>query len=563
MSAVGLLLLACTNQAPADSATKDRSAWYADWDADGFGDPASDSFAAAAPPGFVSNADDCDDTRPDVAPGAPEFCDGVDNNCDGVADPADSVGAPEWWADSDGDGAGDPEHATVACEAPPGTVRAGERDCDDADATIAPGAADACGDGVDADCDGFDDLCGRERSLGLAAWWIEGDTIGGRLGSTVALARDGTREAAVSLAPVHDDTPCLGLVIAGDVDGPLTPADAAAQIADVCAIWSFADMDGDGIADVLGTVATDAGLYAWKGPVRGFLDVTDATISWGTALPIGALSDDVDGDGLRDVWATNTDSSGTQLVLLPGSGGRTPLASLGNAANYGSLEDHLDAGHDLDGDGTADAVVWERRANEYWSEWEPSITVYFGPFAEDRTFADADGRVDLEWPAAEGSLAAGDVDGDGTDELVIGIHDGDTSPGLVVVFAEAPGPGYSIADAWWHGDGAADEDHVGSALRADADADGDGHADLYAGATGIPDGWQHGGTDVMYGPLVEGTWSFDTSDERWVGDGWGQAGAALDAADINGDGHAELLLGAPTWDALQNRGAAWWLSGAL
>lgn len=38
--------------------------FYADADGDGFGDPAQPAKACTQPEGFVSNADDCDDTQP-------------------------------------------------------------------------------------------------------------------------------------------------------------------------------------------------------------------------------------------------------------------------------------------------------------------------------------------------------------------------------------------------------------------------------------------------------------------------------------------------------------------
>lgn len=55
---------------------------YRDADGDGFGDP--NDFVSECPPpeGYVSNADDCDDTRADVNPDATELCNGIDDDCD-------------------------------------------------------------------------------------------------------------------------------------------------------------------------------------------------------------------------------------------------------------------------------------------------------------------------------------------------------------------------------------------------------------------------------------------------------------------------------------------------
>jgi hypothetical protein len=60
--------------------------FYRDADGDGYGDPAATLEACAAPPGYVTVGGDCDDTRAEVHPGAPEICDGLDNDCNGLID---------------------------------------------------------------------------------------------------------------------------------------------------------------------------------------------------------------------------------------------------------------------------------------------------------------------------------------------------------------------------------------------------------------------------------------------------------------------------------------------
>ncbi len=64
----------------------DAPIWYADLDADGYGDPNGTITACNPPPGFVSDATDCDDTSDAVNPAATEICNGIDDNCDGTTD---------------------------------------------------------------------------------------------------------------------------------------------------------------------------------------------------------------------------------------------------------------------------------------------------------------------------------------------------------------------------------------------------------------------------------------------------------------------------------------------
>ncbi|MCS6990742.1 MAG: T9SS type A sorting domain-containing protein, partial [Chitinophagales bacterium] len=61
--------------------------------------------------------------------------------------------ATNWYADSDGDGYGDPAVSTLACVAPTGYV-ADNTDCNDANAAVNPGATEVCFNGVDDNCNG-------------------------------------------------------------------------------------------------------------------------------------------------------------------------------------------------------------------------------------------------------------------------------------------------------------------------------------------------------------------------------------------------------------------------
>ena len=67
-------------------------------------------------------AEDCDDSRAEIYPGAEEICDGIDNNCD---EQIDEGATTTFYADSDGDGFGNPDIITQACAVPDGCVNNG------------------------------------------------------------------------------------------------------------------------------------------------------------------------------------------------------------------------------------------------------------------------------------------------------------------------------------------------------------------------------------------------------------------------------------------------------
>ena len=108
----------------------------------------------------------------------------------------DTADTTRWWPDADGDGWGDASAApTWACAAPAGFVAYGA-DCDDADASAYPRAADPAGDGVDQDCDGADVEAEPTWDCGAAA--VRDDSWG-------VSGADAAEEAALLCAggPVH------------------------------------------------------------------------------------------------------------------------------------------------------------------------------------------------------------------------------------------------------------------------------------------------------------------------------------------------------------------------
>ncbi|MBX2797594.1 MAG: putative metal-binding motif-containing protein [Myxococcales bacterium] len=69
-----------------DDDPTDGSTYFADADADGFGDAATTLSACSQPEGYVDNPADCNDDSDAAVPGGAEICDGIDNDCDGTVD---------------------------------------------------------------------------------------------------------------------------------------------------------------------------------------------------------------------------------------------------------------------------------------------------------------------------------------------------------------------------------------------------------------------------------------------------------------------------------------------
>jgi hypothetical protein len=97
---------------------------------------------------------DCDDDDKQVNPRATEDCDGKDDNCSG--NESDAPGVTQYYADSDGDGFGDPVRLQVSCATPAGYVT-NNRDCNDSSAAVRPDQAETKCDGQDDNCNGTPD----------------------------------------------------------------------------------------------------------------------------------------------------------------------------------------------------------------------------------------------------------------------------------------------------------------------------------------------------------------------------------------------------------------------
>ncbi|HYV91100.1 MAG TPA: MopE-related protein [Chitinophagales bacterium] len=131
--------------------------YYMDVDNDGYGNSSSTLNSCTPPVGFVTDSTDCDDTNPEIHPGATEICNGFDEDCDGTAD--NGLPAETYYIDVDGDNYGNANVTTTYCSQPGGYVT-DSTDCDDTNPNVNPGVLEVSNNGIDDNCNGATDEFG-------------------------------------------------------------------------------------------------------------------------------------------------------------------------------------------------------------------------------------------------------------------------------------------------------------------------------------------------------------------------------------------------------------------
>lgn len=321
---------------------------------------------------------------------------------------------------------------------------------------------------------------------------------------------------------------------------------------------------------------------------------------------------DVNADGIADIIVSATDAdsngnpdTGTSYVVFGREGGFTPtldLATLngGNGFRINGINpsdfsgSSVSSAGDLNGDGIDDLIVGANFANPGDRRNAGQVAIVFGRsgnFDPTVNLASLNGTNGLringieERDGAGVSVAdAGDVNGDGFADIVIGanyadVGDRENAGQAYVIFGSDQGFEPNIRLAELNGtngftiNGIATDDLLGTSVNGAGDVNNDGIDDLVLGARGANE--TAGASYIIYGSETPANAVLELADLN-VNQGFrinnrpnsrenllGQAVSG--AGDLNNDGIDDLLLGAPVSDpeGISNAGESYVIFGRV
>ncbi len=342
------------------------------------------------------------------------------------------------------------------------------------------------------------------------------------------------------------------------------------------------DVNGDGFGDVIvGAYAYDRGeadegaAFVYLGSSSGLA----STPSWageGNQISSGygtsvATAGDVNGDGFSDVivgaivYTHDELREGRAFVYFGSSSGLSPTPgwTADGDQEFAFFGRSVATAGDVNGDGFSDVIV----GVQDWQNGEARegrACLYYGSstgLTPSPVWTMEGDQVEalFGWSVA----TAGDVNGDGYDDFLVGAYrydDGETDEGCAFLFLGSPTVPTTSA-AWKVGGDQVDAD-FGVCVASAGDVNADGYGDVIVGARLYDNGETNEGRAFLFlgsslGLSTTPAWTAE-SDQANSQYAYSVAGAG----DFNGDGRGDVLVGAYDYDNGETgEGKAWLFLG--
>ena len=309
------------------------------------------------------------------------------------------------------------------------------------------------------------------------------------------------------------------------------------------AVSSAGDVNGDGYADVI------VGAYSYQSTVgRAYIfhggaamnNAADVTLTgeglnnwFGTSV---SDAGDVNGDGFDDVIVGAfgySNSAGRAYLYFGGTEMNTGADKTLSGEGTNNFGYSVASAGDMNGDGYDDILVGAKGFNSSTGRtylYQYSLT---GSDVPDETM---NGEAQENYFGTS-VASAGDVNGDGYADVIVGAWGYNISIGRAYIFYGGPNMD-NVADVTMTGEAATK--YFGFSVASAGDVNGDGYADVIVGASG--DSSLVGRAYIYYG----GNPMNNTSDRTFIGEAVGNSFgyAVASAGDMNGDGYPDVIVGA-------------------
>ncbi|MBT3220461.1 MAG: hypothetical protein HN348_15350, partial [Proteobacteria bacterium] len=338
------------------------------------------------------------------------------------------------------------------------------------------------------------------------------------------------------------------------IDAAQTGSDFGGSVA------AAGDVNGDGFADIIvgasnftNDEVAEGKAYVYFGSVSGASTTADWSFEsnlensqYGHSV---SSAGDVNGDGYADivVGAVHYDNGelneGAAFLYLGSGSGPMNVASWVAESNQGDgfFGRSVSSAGDVNGDGFADVIVGMPQYASGQSQ-EGAAHAYRGIVdVPSETTADTRGADESGAYFGAAVSSAGDVNGDGYDDVIVGAPNHTNDQGRAYIY-RGSASGIS-ASSTWVGVQGLDGAMFGKSVSRAGDVNSDGYDDVIVGAPRYDNGQAYEGTAYLHlgspsGLSISPSWMIEGDQEH------AELGNSVSSAgDVNGDGHADVIVG--------------------